>query len=46
MMVELDISKDLTVFDTNMDIFPLDDDLLSLEWNSSFSYVFVLAVGL
>ena len=40
MMIQKNIIDRVTVMETNMDIFPLDDDILSLEWNTSFSYVF------
>ena len=39
MMIQKNIVDRVTVMETNMDIFPLDDDILSLEWNTSFSYV-------
>ena len=37
MMKDTGIIDLVTVCDTNMDIYPMDDDILSLEWYSSFS---------
>ena len=42
MMIQKNIIDRVTVMETNVDIFPLDDDILSLEWNTSFSYVFII----
>ncbi len=40
MMKDTGIIDLVTVLDTNMDLYPLDDDILSLEWYSSFSLCF------
>ena len=36
MMRVTGIAEVVDTYDTKMDIFPLDDDLLSLEWYHSF----------
>ena len=40
MMKDTGIIDLVTVLDTNLDLYPLDDDILSLEWYSSFSLCF------